>query len=130
MLYSRSLRPLAALHHRRKKPRGAFRENMPVKRRRYYQSSDLEKSLVSDLNGMLYVFGGEIMVEGKSVKDGSLALLSNGSEINIQSNSGGEFLILAGPEIGEPIARYGPFVMNTREEIMQAIEDYQRGILA
>ena len=64
------------------------------------------------------------------MKDGSLALLSSGSEINIQSDSGGEFLILAGPEIGEPIARYGPFVMNTREEIMQAIDDYQRGILA
>ena len=93
-------------------------------------SSELSKSLNDGLNGMLYVFGGEIAVEGKSVKDGCLALLSNGSEVNIQSDSGGEFLILAGPEIGEPIARYGPFVMNTREEIMQAIEDYQRGILA
>lgn len=94
------------------------------------ESTELSKTLSEDLNGMLYVFGGEISVEGKTVKDGSLALLSSGSEINIKSDSGGELLILAGPEIGEPIARYGPFVMNTREEIMQAIDDYQRGILA
>ena len=72
----------------------------------------------------------EINIEGKKVSDGSLALLSNGSSVKINANSNSEFLILAGPEIGEPIARYGPFVMNTREEIIQAIEDYQNGILA
>ena len=90
----------------------------------------LNKELSADLNGMLYVFGGEISIEGKPVKDGKLALLSPGNEVIIQSQIGAEFLILAGPEINEPIARYGPFVMNTREEILQAIEDYQRGILA
>jgi len=41
-----------------------------------------------------------------------------------------EFLILAGPELNEPIARYGPFVMNTREEIHQALLDFQNGTLA
>ena len=45
-------------------------------------------------------------------------------------DDGAEFLILGGPEIGEPIARYGPFVMNTREEIYQAIEDFNNGTLA
>jgi len=94
------------------------------------QGSDLEKSLDSELNGMVYVFKGEIEIEGKSVSDGSLALLSNGSSVQFKAKSDSEFLILAGPEIGEPIARYGPFVMNTREEIIQAIEDYQNGILA
>ena len=92
--------------------------------------STLNKTLGEDLNGMLYVFAGEVSVEGKNVKDGKLALLSNGQRVNIESQSGAEFLILAGPEIGEPIARYGPFVMNTREEILQAIDDYQRGLLA
>ena len=90
----------------------------------------LEKALSENLNGMLYVFGGEISIEGKSVNDGELALLSAGSQINIESSKGAELLILAGPEINEPISRYGPFVMNTREEILQAIDDYQRGILA
>jgi redox-sensitive bicupin YhaK (pirin superfamily) len=45
-------------------------------------------------------------------------------------DDGAELLILGGPELGEPIARYGPFVMNTREEIHQAIEDYNNGTLA
>ena len=94
------------------------------------KNTKLVKEFIEDLNGMLYVFGGEISVEGKKVEDGSLALLSPGTQVNIQSEIGAEFLILAGPEIDEPIARYGPFVMNTREEILQAIDDYQNGILA
>ena len=84
--------------------------------------SVLEKNLDLDLNGMIYVFKGEIEIEGKAVSDGSLALLSNGTTINITAKENSQYLILAGPEIGEPIARYGPFVMNTREEIMQAID--------
>ena len=92
--------------------------------------SVLEKKLDLDLNGMIYVFKGEIEIEGKAVSDGSLALLSNGTTIKITAKENSQYLILAGPEIGEPIARYGPFVMNTREEIMQAIDDYQNGILA
>ena len=51
-------------------------------------------------------------------------------EIEIKSESESEFLILAGPDINEPIARYGPFVMNTREEINQAFLDYQNGTFA
>ncbi|MGB1491187.1 MAG: pirin family protein [Candidatus Poseidoniaceae archaeon] len=94
------------------------------------ENTKLMKEFIEELNGMLYVFGGEISVEGKKVEDGSLALLSPGTQVNIQSEIGAEFLILAGPEIDEPIARYGPFVMNTREEILQAIDDYQNGILA
>ena len=92
--------------------------------------SSLHKNLDEELNGMIYVFKGEVIVGDKSVKDGSLALLSTGSEVKIEAKEQSEFLILAGPELNEPIARYGPFVMNTREEILQAIDDYQRGILA
>ena len=79
---------------------------------------------------MVYVFGGEIEINGKTVEDGQLALLDEGDTIDILSKEGGEFLILAGPEINEPIARYGPFVMNTRQEIHQAVIDYQNGTLA
>ena len=90
----------------------------------------LDKKLDLDLNGMIYVFKGEVEIEGKVVSDGSLALLSNGATVKITAKENSQYLILAGPEIGEPIARYGPFVMNTREEIMQAIDDYQNGIFA
>ncbi len=106
----------------------------------------LIQKIDSALNGMIYVFGGSIIIENKiSVKkhpmafglgakqnivDGELALLSEGDEIKIHSTSESEFLILAGPELNEPIERYGPFVMNTKEEIHQAFLDYQNGTLA
>ena len=84
-----------------------------------------------DHNVMLYVFGGSLAVEGRSLHDGSLGLLSPGVSVSMTAEEeGAELLILGGPELGEPIARYGPFVMNTRQEIHQAIEDYNNGTLA
>ena len=84
-----------------------------------------------DHNVMLYTFGGSLTVGGRSLHDGSLGLLSPGESVSITAEDGGaELLILGGPELGEPIARYGPFVMNTRQEIHQAIEDYNNGTLA
>ena len=91
------------------------------------EKSNLEKEIDQSLNTMIYVFGGEIVVHNKVVKDGELALLSYGEKLLISSNEKSEFLILAGPELNEPIARHGPFVMNTREEIRQAFIDYQNG---
>ena len=64
-----------------------------------------------------------------SINYGELGLFSEGEKIVINTNMSSEFLILAGPELNEPIARYGPFVMNTREEIQQAFFDYQNGTL-
>ena len=61
----------------------------------------------------------------QSINDGELGLFSEGEKIVINSNMSSEFLILAGPELNEPIARYGPFVMNTRSEIMEAFSDYR-----
>ena len=98
------------------------------------------------LNGMIYVFGGKINLENKTqvkmspiahgitssqqVRDGDLAILSDGTQAEIYSEKGAEFLILAGPELNEPIERYGPFVMNTKEEINQAFLDYRSGNFA
>jgi hypothetical protein len=57
--------------------------------------------------------------------------MTDGDEVLLEATKeDAEFLILAGPELNEPIARYGPFVMNTREEIHQAILDFQNGTLA
>ena len=84
-----------------------------------------------DHNVMLYAFGGSLAVEGRSLHDGGLGLLSEGEAVTmVAEEDGAELLILGGPELGEPIARYGPFVMNTRQEIYQAIEDYNNGTLA
>ena len=89
------------------------------------------QSIESGLNGMIYVFGGTVYVDGKPVHDGQLGILNDGDVVNLEArDEDAEFLILAGPELNEPIARYGPFVMNTREEIQQALFDYQNGTLA
>ena len=105
--------------------------------------SVLSQEIESDLNSMIYVFGGKIVIDNQlevrdhplprglgvsqQVRDGELAVLSKGKKIKIRSDIDSEFLILAGPEIDEQVARYGPFVMNTWEEINQAITDYQNG---
>ena len=84
----------------------------------------------SEHNVMVYTFGGSVDIEGRSLHDGGLGLLEKGNEVVLNAEEdGAEFLILGGPELNEPIARYGPFVMNTREEIYQAIEDYNNGTL-
>jgi redox-sensitive bicupin YhaK (pirin superfamily) len=80
---------------------------------------------------MVYAFGGSVAIEGRSLHDGGLGLLSPGDSVELTAEEdGAEFLILGGPELDEPIARYGPFVMNTRQEIYQAVEDYNNGTLA
>ena len=94
------------------------------------KDSSLIHEISANLNAMIYLFGGEINIDGKIVGDGDLIILGSGDNVEINSQEGAEFLILAGPEINEPIARYGPFVMNTREEIHQAIFDFQNGNLA
>jgi hypothetical protein len=89
------------------------------------------QSIDPGLNGMIYVFGGTVHLNGRAVQDGQLALMTDGDEVLLEAQGeDAEFLILAGPELNEPIARYGPFVMNTREEIHQALLDYQNGTLA
>tara|TARA_B100000614_G_scaffold220221_1_gene206738 strand:- start:1193 stop:1549 length:357 start_codon:yes stop_codon:yes gene_type:complete len=97
---------------------------------RMKDNSSLTHQISAELNGMIYMFGGEAKVSGKTVQDGQLVLLTVGDEVEITTTKGAEFLILAGPEINEPIARYGPFVMNTRQEIHQAVTDFQNGTFA
>jgi redox-sensitive bicupin YhaK (pirin superfamily) len=61
---------------------------------------------------------------------GSLAILSGSGGVSLTAGSAGARLLYAdGEPIGEPVARYGPFVMNTRDELVKAFDDYQRGVL-
>jgi quercetin 2,3-dioxygenase len=86
-------------------------------------------------SAFLYVYEGELRVgegEGASaVKQGQLAVLGEGSAIRLAGvGVNGEptrAILVAGRPLREPVARHGPFVMNTREQIMQAVEDFQRG---
>ena len=63
----------------------------------------------------------------KKVKDSTLILLTRGEKLKVKGITKTKFLLISGKPIGEPIARGGPFVMNTKEEILKAMEDYQNG---
>jgi redox-sensitive bicupin YhaK (pirin superfamily) len=66
----------------------------------------------------------------ENISDSTLILLEKGSDLKILANKKSKFLFIAGKPIGEAIARGGPFVMNTKAEILQAIQDYNNGTFA
>lgn len=80
---------------------------------------------------LAYVYQGDVTLNGETVTRGELVRLNSTDDLTIvSSNSDAGVVVLAGNPIGEPIAQYGPFVMNTQGEIEQAIRDYQAGKLA
>jgi len=84
-------------------------------------------------NAFLYVYEGDaaVGVDAKSLPFRSAGLLTPGDDVRVRAGEGGAgLLFLGGRPIGEPVVQFGPFVMNTREEIEQAIVDYQAGRLA
>ncbi|SDG06549.1 hypothetical protein SAMN05421505_101284 [Sinosporangium album] len=90
-----------------------------------------------NFNALVYVLSGSGSAgeEGRPLNEGQLAVFGPGSALSVRaadtqpqaSQSGWEILVLGGLPIREPVARYGPFVMNTRAEIVQAFEDFQAG---
>lgn len=80
---------------------------------------------------LLYVYEGDVSINGDLLQRGELARLAASDTLYVHSDNaeGAAVIMLAGEPIGEPIAQYGPFVMNTQEEIEQAIRDYQAGRL-
>jgi quercetin 2,3-dioxygenase len=90
--------------------------------------ASFEQAVASGHNSFAYVYEGEVSVGADSVGKGELIVLGDGDAVAITGRAGKSRLILvAGKPIGEPVARYGPFVMNTQAEIMQAVQDYQSG---
>jgi redox-sensitive bicupin YhaK (pirin superfamily) len=78
---------------------------------------------------VLYVFEGELSVGDERVAKNQLVRLSEDGELQLASASGARVLLLAGKPLDEPIFQYGPFVMNTRDEIEQALRDFRDGVL-
>ena len=84
-------------------------------------------------NSFIYLLKGQIKVgkdNHEKTTDSNLILLTPGKSLQIKAEKESEFLFIAGKPIGEPIARGGPFVMNTKAEIIEAINDYQNGTFA
>jgi redox-sensitive bicupin YhaK (pirin superfamily) len=77
---------------------------------------------------VIYVFEGAAAVGEAILSKGTLGVLGDGTRVRVTAGKdGAALLLIAGRPLGEPIARYGPFVMNTREEIAQAFADFQAG---
>ena len=80
--------------------------------------------------GFVYVFEGSASVAGEALARHTLAVLGTGDALEVTAGAdGARFILVAGRPIGEPVVQYGPFVMNTREEIEQAFADYRDGRL-
>jgi redox-sensitive bicupin YhaK (pirin superfamily) len=81
-------------------------------------------------NAFVYPFEGSVTIDGRELRAHGAGVLGAGDAVEVLAGSeGARFLLLAGRPLGEPVVQYGPFVMNTREEIEQAIRDYQSGEL-
>ncbi|HKY91571.1 MAG TPA: pirin family protein [Nevskiaceae bacterium] len=81
-------------------------------------------------NAFVYVYEGAVTIAGQAVTAGRMAVLANDADADgvvVEAGGGARFLLITGAPLKEPIAQYGPFVMNTREQIEQALVDFQRG---
>ena len=95
-------------------------------------SKSFEAPIASGHNAFIYVYDGEATVgeAREPLPNRAAGLLSEGDRVSVQAGlKGARLLLLAGRPLREPIVQYGPFVMNTREEIEQALSDYRAGIL-
>lgn len=84
-------------------------------------------------NAFVYVYRGEVSIAGSAVPAQRMAILANDAQADgvvIESSSDAKMLLIAGQPLNEPIAQYGPFVMNTEQEIYQALNDFRDGRLA
>jgi len=101
-----------------------------------YFDVELEKDkefnfdLPSTHNSFVYLIEGEIKIGNKNhnkINGSTLIILTKGEKLKVKGITKSKFLLISGKPIGEPIARGGPFVMNTKEEILKAVQDYHNG---
>lgn len=91
-----------------------------------------EQPLPAGHNAFVYVYRGEAVIAGTPVPAQRMAILANEAEASgvvVEATRESRVLLIAGAPLGEPIAQYGPFVMNTEQEIYQALNDFRDGRL-
>jgi len=94
--------------------------------------SRFEQPLPASHNAFVYVYRGEVTVGGRAVPAQRMAILANDAQADgvlIEASAGAKLLLIAGQPLNEPIAQYGPFVMNNQQEIYQALNDFRDGRL-
>lgn len=94
---------------------------------------EFEQPLAAGHNAFFYVYRGEVVVDGKAVPQARMAILDNaqGADgVKIKAGADSRLILIAGRPLNEPIAQYGPFVMNTNAEVFQAVEDFRAGRFA
>ena len=94
------------------------------------EDKELNYNLPNTHNSFIYLIEGEIIIgekKHKNVKNSTLILLTKGEKLKIKAKSNSKFLVISGKPINEEIARGGPFVMNTKAEILEAVQDYHNG---
>ena len=92
-----------------------------------------EQALPAGHNAFVYVYRGEVSINGQSVPVQRMAVLANDANTDgvvVEARADVKALLIAGQPLNEPIAQYGPFVMNTQQEIYQALSDFRDGRLA
>jgi redox-sensitive bicupin YhaK (pirin superfamily) len=80
-------------------------------------------------NAFVYVYEGSLDIAGRALQWRQAGILGAGSLVTLKATEPTRAILVAGKPINEPVVQYGPFVMNTREEIEQALADYRRGTL-
>ena len=96
------------------------------------ENSRFEQALSADHNVFVYVYRGEVAIGGQAVPAQRMAILANSAEADgvvINASAGARLILLAGKPLKQPIVQYGPFVMNSRQEIYQALNDFRDGRL-
>lgn len=95
------------------------------------QGATFSQSLPAGHNAFVYLYEGSVQVGDHRANSAQTALLlSDGETLEVKALQAARFLLLAARPLNEPVVQYGPFVMNTREEIEQAIRDFQSGRFA
>lgn len=96
------------------------------------QGARFEQTLPAGHNAFIYVYRGEVRIGGQVVPVQRMAILANTAQADgvvIEASADAKLILVAGQPLKQPIVQYGPFVMNTKEEIYQALADFRDGRL-